>query len=300
MSEDLIDDWKRIWYLQSNQQFELGLDPKEMDEVRKLETANQLALGLYEEASELVRCSSHFKKHILRNSIDRENIREEAVDVIKYLLSIIQLHGITPDEFIDAFHRKTIQVRDKARGERLRLQENTKVILIDLDGCIAETKSFDETLEGLSIQEKEARKSEFRRKGGYASLPLINGALDTLQYLKFMLEYKIVIITSRPHKQFKRIYGDTLVWLDKYKVPFDLILFRRDKAEAISEYIFPARPLCFIEDRAKHALEVVDLSVPVILFDNEGNRMVDHPLIHRVLNWKEALEKINKLEREGP
>jgi len=86
--------------------------------------------------------------------------------------------------------------------------------------------------------------------------------------------------------------------LKKHDIAYDLILFRRDKAEALCEHIFPAQPTCFIEDRAKHALEIVDMDVPVLLLDNDGNRTVDHELITRVADWTEIIDAVKSERRE--
>jgi len=294
----MSDKWDEMWKLQQEQQVFFGLDPNEMTRVAASEAANMLSLGLYEEAAELARAATRFKAHILRLSdVDKSNVAEEAADVLKYVLSIAQLHGIEAVELHEAFCRKTHVVADRAKGEQLVLSHDTKLVIVDLDGCVADLSVLASATRHHPLPEQERVKETFRRGGGYADLPLIHGAKEGLALLR-ELGYKIVIITARPHRQHKRLYGDTLGWLKKHDIAYDLILFRRDKAEALCEHIFPAQPTCFIEDRAKHALEIVDMDVPVLLLDNDGNRTVDHELITRVADWTEIIDAVKSERRE--
>jgi NTP pyrophosphatase (non-canonical NTP hydrolase) len=280
--------WENMWGRQELQQAFFGLNPKIMSALEKAETAKILALGLYEEAAELARVVTHYKAHVLHvGEIDKNNVADEAADVLKYLISIAQLCGIGPREMHEAFNRKTNVVHDRAVGERLELSSNTDVVLVDLDGCIADLSELDRLLEGQRTSVKEALKDEFRRAGGFRELPLIDGARMGMKQLHNW-GYKIVIITARPHRQHKRLHADTIEWLRINQINYDLILFKRDKAEAICDYIHPAQPICFIEDKAKHALEIVDTEVPVYLLNGHTNTTLGvHPLITRVPNWTE-------------
>jgi len=293
MSE-VKDRWHEMWRLQATQQVDFGLDPSDMTQVLLSETAKHLSLGLYEEAAELAGAAVRFKANILQEpGVDVSNVAEEAVDVMKYVIALAQLHGATANDLYEAFCRKTHVVADRAKGEQLVLSHDTKLVVVDLDGCVADLSILNNGIRHLPLAQQEDIKSTFRRGGGFAELPLIDGAKAGMFSLHNM-GYKIVIITARPHRQHKRLYGDTLGWLKKHEIAYDLILFRRDKAEALCEHIFPAQPRCFIEDRAKHALEIVDTEVPVFLLDSPQNRTVEHPLIERVGNWQEIIKKIKE------
>jgi len=304
----MIDMWNAMWERQAKQQEGFNLDPKAMSAVDKARTAKDLALGLYEEVSELARDATHFKAHILKTpTIERINLADEAADVMKYLLSICQLYGVTSEQMYEAFLRKSDVVDDRARGQRLELETHTKLIIADMDNCIADLSGWQNKLNesqgsapmnDRTMKLLESLKEDFYRGGGFKDLPVINGAKEGMQELR-RLGYKIVIITARPYWQYKRLYADTLAWLQQYDIAYDLILFNKDKAEAIYEHIFPARPAFFIEDREKHAVEVANIGVPVLLLDWEYNRDVkDRPLITRVDGWGEILQHIKEHQND--
>jgi NTP pyrophosphatase (non-canonical NTP hydrolase) len=285
-----VDRWERIFRLQADQQKSFGLSPQELSPVERSEAANHLCLGLYEEAAELARIAVRFKRHLLRApAIDRSEIAEEGADVVKYVVAIAQLHGIDAEELFSAFLRKTDVVKDKAEGERIELTRDTKIILVDLDGCVADLGPLEARLKGLTIVEQEGIKKDFRRGGGFRDLPMVEGAQDGLAELRRM-GYQIAFITARPYRHHKRLYADTVEWLKKNRIEYELLLFRRDKAEALVDHIFPARPVCFVEDREKHALEIIDTGTHVLLLDvgarNQNPSIVDGPLITRVWRWE--------------
>lgn len=284
-----MDRWEEIFRLQELQQRSFGLSPQDLSPVERSEAANHLCLGLYEEAAELARIAVKFKRHLLRASqVDRSEIAEEGADVMKYVVAIAQLHGIDAEELFLAFLRKTDVVRDRAEGERIELTRDTKIILVDLDGCVADLRPLEEKLDGLTIAEQEGIKKDFRRRGGFRDLPAVKGAQDGLAELRRM-GYQVAFITARPYRQHKRLYADTVEWLKKNRIEYELLLFRRDKAEALVDYIFPAQPICFVEDREKHALEIIDTGTHVLLLDrgmNQPGVIADGPLFTRVWCWE--------------
>lgn len=293
------DRWDEMWNRQVEQQESFNLDPTAMDAVGKARTAKDLALGLYEEASELSRDVTRFKAHILKGKpVERVNVADEAADVLKYTIAIAQLYGVTAQELYEAFSRKTDVVADRAKGERLDLEVNTKLIISDLDNCIADLSEWQDELNksrgeapmnDRTVKLLESLKEDFYRGGGFSNLPAIKGAKEATAELR-RLGYKIVLITARPYWQYKRLYADTLMWLKDNQITYDLLLFNKDKAEAIYEHIFPARPVFFVEDREKHAREVSGIGIPVMLLDWDYNRDIkDGKLIKRVKGWAEIV-----------
>lgn len=300
-----IDRWGMLWERQEQQQQDLGLDPSGMSETDKERVAKDLALGLFEEASEFNRDATRYKRHILAAPIERSNILESGVDVIKYAVALLQLHGVSAEEAFGAFLEKSKVVQHRADGAALTLQRETRLIISDLDNCIADLSTFQERVSVAQggrpmtdevVAELERLKEDFYRNGGFRDIPAIAGAREALEKLR-AAGFRIAIVTARPHHQYKRVYADTLAWLKDHGIAHDLLLFNKDKAEAIYEHIFPARPKWFVEDRSKHALELVGIGVPVVLMDKLWNRdLPDHPLITRVDGWDEVLEVITEGE----
>ena len=308
--DGLQDRLKIIWQKQSEQQERLGLNPKDMSIAEKMAHAKDLGLIATEELSELMRASLRYKAHMLKaEPVDTSHVVEEMVDLFKSVIALAQLYGVGDQRFFNSFIQKTSVVDHRADGEQFELREDTNLILVDLDGCLADLSSFDKEINDMHMKYysthtlseilamQEAAKTEFRKSGGYKDLPAIFGAQSAMEELK-RDGYKIVILTARPHRQYKRLYGDTLEWLGSNHIQHDLLLFERDKAEAIVKYIHPATPLLFVEDRMKHALEVSELSIDVALFGASA-RTSPHtnPFIRNCDGWREVLFMVRELKR---
>jgi len=290
------DRWNDIWQRQREQQKSFGLEPTNMTPLSKAKLAKDLALGLYEEAAELARTATRFKVHILSDMpVEKVDVANEAADVMKYTIAIAQLHGISADQMVRVFMQKSDVVEHKAAAQRIQLEDETRVIIVDMDGCLADLSVLDELVfQAGSLTEQEQIKAEFRRTGGYLELPPIPGSREGMKRLR-AAGYKLVVLTARPYQRYNRLYADTMEWLVKYGIDHDMLLFERDKAEAICEHIYPAKPRYFIEDRAKHALEIADLEIEVLLIDAPENRTLrQNPFIKRVADWNALCEEVLK------
>lgn len=299
---DLTDRLFRMWETQAEQQRLLGQDPRMLGDVDRRRVSADLILGLHEEVTELQRLTSHYKKHILSTpAADPHNVADEIADILKLTLSIAQLHGLELPEVVEAFHRKTNVVASKAEGERLRLKSQTKLICVDLDDVVCDLRAWHEEesrlrggaeRNGRTLQMIEAWKADWHASGRFRRMPVIEGAPEALRRLKAE-GYRIVFITARPQWQYKRIHADTLEWLQEHSVPHDLILFNKDKLEAIHEHLAPAWPVAFIEDHERNARHLSAAGVRVLLFDQPHNRhLPDGENIHRVKSWEEILESL--------
>lgn len=304
MVQMMTDKLDAMWEAQQDQQEAFNLDPRGMNSMTRAQTAKDLALGLFEEAAELAKVVANYKAHILKTpAVEKVNVADGVVDVLKYSISIAQLYGLSEKDIFDSFLSKSRVVTDRAKGERLELERNTPLIIVDVDNVVADLSGWQDQLvesrggapmNDRTVKLLESLKEDFYRDGGFRKLPPIDGASEGLEALR-QAGWKIVLISARPYWQYKRVYSDTIEWLAHHDMVYDLILFNKDKAEAIYEHIFPARPAYFIEDRVKHATEVAGIGVPVLLLDWSYNQDVpDSDLIKRVKNWSEIVEHIGK------
>ena len=100
-----------------------------------------------------------------------------------------------------------------------------------------------------------------------------------------------VIITARPRWDHRRVWSDTLHWLQENHIPFDMLLFDKDKHDSLVRHVKPARVLGFVEDRDKHALELASRGTQVYLLDYPHNRtLTTHAHIQRCSGWSDILE----------
>lgn len=304
----VVDDFERLWKDQAETQKVLGLDPRTLTPTERDEAAKDMILGLFEEVQELAKDTLGYKAHVLkRKRVEKVNVADNVVDLLKYTLAYAQLYRLTPDDVMEAWRRKTSTFNDRARGERLELERHTLVATIDLDGVVVDLSSWQDKLKesqgGAPMNDKtvamlESLKEDFYRDGGFRTLPPMPGAVEGMRALA-ALGISLVIITARPQWQYKRVYGDTVEWLDKHGVPRDLILFNKDKAEAIYEHVLPARPMFHVEDRSKHALEVANIGVPVKLLGGAGAELAAHPLIEPVSSWVEIVNAARAAVKEA-
>lgn len=290
-----------MWDEQAEFQQEIGLDPRNMTDADKAAEAKNLLLNLSEEGAELARVAGGYKRHILHTKpVDRGNVAIEVVDGIKCLLTLAQLFGVGREELVHAFHEKTNVLRDRAEADRLQLERETRVVCVDLDDCVCDLSEWPKLLDqlqgGVPRQHHkllEEYKDDFHSSGRFRELPVIEGAQEALVAIK-RAGFTIVIVTARPVWQFKRIYADTLHWLDKHNIPRDLLLFNKDKVEAIHRDLRPAWPVAFIEDHPRNALALASANVPVLLYEQEYNANVpEGEHIQRVRDWNDILLALN-------
>ncbi len=291
-------DLTELWEAQASQQRDLGMDPRTMSDVARRGASADLMLCLHEEVGELQKVTSHYKRHILTApEVDPGNVADEVADVLKLVIAIAQLHDLVPEEVLAAFHRKTNVVKAKAEQQRVVLAHTTKVLCVDLDDVVCDLSPW--TLEkarlkgsapnnARTLQMMEAWKDEWYKSGRFLELVPVPGAREALVRIAAD-DFKIVIITARPQWQYKRIYADTLEWLQRHGIPHDLILFNKDKVEAVFEHVAPAWPAAFVEDHEKNARALSRSGIPVLLFDQPHNRdLGEMELVRRVFEWGEV------------
>jgi len=280
-----------FWKLQKEQQKEFGMDSSCMSNLEATRAIQDLTMLLYEEVGELARLSPSYKRHLLdTHSPDKRNVVEELVDILKITISLSLVYGIEPEDIAKVFDSKTKVISTRATAAKFKLSKFTKLICLDMDDVITDFNALRSKSEreyrGKGFDEIEAYKDELHSKGFLRELKPIRGAITGIRKLKSM-GYKIAIITARPQWQFKRMYHDTLWWLRKYKIPYDILLFNRDKVEAVYRHISPAWPIFFVEDLDRNALSLAQAGIKVLLYDTPKNKSVEHESITRVYNWKD-------------
>jgi dimeric dUTPase (all-alpha-NTP-PPase superfamily)/uncharacterized HAD superfamily protein len=285
------------------------------DEERTQLTKDYVLLAV-DELIELLRCVEYKKHRTQRVEHDKANILEEVIDVFKYLLSICHIYDIELMEFIEMFFDKSEVVEQRYQQEHIELTEHTKLICVDLDGVIADWSrgiydwyhgrdsyyedgyrhhsSYDiGCLFDLDKVEAEKLKLDFMLTGQFRKLPVVANADWGMQELKDM-GYKLAIVTARPYLEHRRVYADTLQWLKDKGIPHDFIFWGKDKADIVFRELSPVRPAWFIEDRDKHAIELANEGIRVILLDWPYNRILgeDIPNVTRVGCWHDLITEV--------
>lgn len=270
-------------------------------------------LGLHSELDEVLD-ELNWKSH--RNvpgTIIRQNLLEECVDVFKFALSLFTTWGFTPEEVGDEFMRKSAVVEQRYAQE-LMLPEDGRIVGVDIDGVLAEyaeafcdwvwlkhmavgagaitprhpdvnTLNLAEVL-GLSGAEYIQLKREWRESGMKAHLPVVEGAKEFLSTLK-EAGYTIVLLSARPYKEHKRIFSDTMEWLNTNGLEHDAILFDEHKNERLLREYGAERIEFFVEDNLEQANAIASCGVNVYLLDKPYNRGLTASGVVRIddLRW---------------
>jgi len=304
---------EKMWEAQEEQQKLWVEDYDSLSDKEQLELLQEYILSIMTNSSRVLD-EVNWKSNILsRKQINTDNITEHCVDILKYVINTLLIFGVSPVDFTKKFDEKTDAVQKKWDWERKRdrLSDTDSIITIDIDGVIANfSESFTSfienktgkplvtdrkyfhyymNVEGLTATEEERLMDEFIRDGGFCRPKIYPGAKDSIDVLK-SVGFHIVFLTARPYNKYRRIFRDTTWWMEKHKVNYDAILWDKDKADAIKA-LHPAFVLFHVEDRDKHAVEVANSGVDVLLFDKPYNQTVIHDKVQRITRWSEVIER---------
>lgn len=270
--------------------------------VERQTLAKELLLHLHEETAKLQRLIDRSRYHMLKDNVPAEltgNVAEAGVDVFKLLVALMLLARVTPEQFEQEFKSKTEVVEQRWKWQLDNLRD-VDVLACDIDGVVAHyvdvfaswARRAGQTVDPskINVPSLEPVKDAFAEQGGFLECDLIPGAVDTLNTWRTTSsprQRRLVMVTARPYKRFRRIYSDTVTWLRSKGVLFDHILFEHDKAEAIRQ-LQPARIIAHIEDRGKHALEVAATGVKVLKLPfATPEELLSHPNIIQMVDWGE-------------
>lgn len=294
-----------IWSEQYQLQ-QLWHDWKAMSEVERDALVKELLLNLHKQANELQTITDQSNYHILKQKrdLDAYMLADAGVGVMKLLVALMLARGVTPELFARAWSDVSERVKNKWRWEQDELSK-AEVLLCDLDGVVAKYvdgfKAWCATNghvlgDHINKPDLEPIKDAFHSTGGFLTLEPMDGAVEVLNAWRCRkASRRLVMVTARPYRQYKQVYGDTVDWLRRHHVSYDHILFERDKSEAV-RLVQPARIVAHIEDRGKHALEVAASGVKVLKMPYASpEEQISHPLIIPVSNWGDISHHLETL-----
>lgn len=237
------------------------------------ELTKEYVLSLHREADEILD-EVPWKGHRRYDSIGlvQSNIAEEIIDVVKYAFGLAHLHGLTYDELVQEFDIKSDVVDDRWRQEHEAFPTDRPIALIDLDGVLnkypepflefvrqhfVEYKSMEELEKWPRV--KAQAKHLYRQSGIKRTLPPIMESVAATQRLS--TKYSIVIMSQRPYDRYRRIYGDTLHWLRVNDVPYDRLVFVRDKEHKLVLSPFRDRIAFAVDDDPNVVVQLCALGI---------------------------------------
>lgn len=302
---------RKIWedQKQFNTRFfeDLGLDLDNMSLSDKVKWAKEFYFHINKELTDLIDCLPHWKMHYKHDlETDRyikSNLKEEFIDSLKYLMGLGQTLGISYDDIITVYEEKSKVVQQKYDQSRIFDQlRNKEIIIFDIDGVInnypdcyldwVESQTgiryngMDDIKLKLDIETYEKIKEEYRTSGAKRTQYVVEDAVSTMQKLK-ELDETIILYTTRPVGQYKRIYSDTLYWLKKNKIPFDAIFWSDLKKEDI--YKLDLNIKFIVEDDVDNTRFFNHEGYKVYLIDKDHNRGYENTKTVRLNKVSEIL-----------
>lgn len=220
---------------------------------------SELTLHMISETIELLRCTPWKSHRNIDTPENREHILVELIDQFKYWLSQVQAWGFTPREIQDAFWRKSMAVRQKYSQEFL-IKIDRPAVVIDIDNVLADyiggmcsfiyrefkdvpvlthrPQWVDHHVFGFTLQDWAAAKWVFRTTGQKRQLSPMPGAVEFMTALQ-KSGVMIVLITSRPIDKYPTMFDDTVFWLQKSGIPYDILWWSDDKNLRIPKEVIP-------------------------------------------------------------
>lgn len=318
---ELTDMLKAMWARQ--QEFNrLYFDPVEASEEELVSFVKEMCLGIHSELDELLSALGKWKKHRPNiGVVSRSGVIEEAVDVFKYLINIMLAFRVGPGEFYQEFNRKSKVVEDRYDWEHTlaSLKPDDHVVAVDLDGVLAQypenwlrflqrhgyPELTMEDARGWHMFPQVPRREYYRlkhkfREEGYESLyldPFSDAASFTWELRRRGI--KIVVLSSRPYKEYKRIQVDTSMWLQQCAIEVDAFVWDSKKRDRILSQFPHLRFM--VEDDRDTANELAALGYRVYLRDRPYNQGFISPGVVRVQSLLDifAYEDGRHVAREG-
>lgn len=218
-------------------------------------------------------------------------IKYEAVDVIRYMIAIMNQWNVSPEDFAIAYDKKDTYLKMRAKIDNKKYK-NQPVVIVDLDDVIVDfRKCFAKWLEenwSLKIDvdseeyyfitdlaktglNPESLFEMFTQQGGFSRPGINKGAYRYLWNLKNE-GYWIQYLTARPKDNLQCVY-DTYSWISKHLLPYDGIDFSSEKFRWCAKSSFYSNIKFAIDDSPKHAQEYamhgIKCIVPIMPYNKQ-------------------------------
>jgi phosphoglycolate phosphatase-like HAD superfamily hydrolase len=224
-----------------------------------------------------------------------DDLMYSSVDVLRYVMSMLNLWEIPPEEVSKAFMLKDLYL-DIEHKINANKWEGQPVVVVDIDDVLAEFRTpFAEFLNRRYAIEADVDSDQyffvedilkasgninpekvfesFVQERQFRCLPLVENAFEFLSDLR-QKGYWIQLLTARPKEDLK-IFYDTYSWLNQTDLVFDRVDFSPEKLRWCmnSEYYDSGSIVYAIDDSPKHALEYaghgINVKVPIKSYNKD-------------------------------
>lgn len=233
----------------------------------------------------------------------RDNMAIEIVDLLKFVMSLAEVWGITPDELLDWTGKKSEMLDVLYQQENAPDPVGKHIVVCDLDGTIAdwrssflhwaakekgvklgldpqETLSMDVDL-GIQYERYLELKHEFEALGNYASLKPFYDGVITLRHL-IGQGVQVHVFTARP-VGFKRTWMDSYQWLRKHQLDVSsLELGSESRIVRALRWLELGNKVVMFEDNPELMLRAAHSGIRVIARSTPYNHHLFHPRIVKI------------------
>lgn len=279
-------DWSNLpdAFLRQEEFSSLFFQKKNLTLNQKQEILKTFVLSLHSEATGICEAINYKDHRLLPDSVDKQQILYKSVDAYRYVLAILNLWELSPEEFSNALRQKDDYLHYRHEISN-KAWCNQPVVLFDLDDVLAEFRvefcDFVTKDSGVLISPDSNEYyniSKFKEHGlsneyyfksfvnghGFLRLKPNNVYVDFLNKLKEM-GFWIQILTARPEKDLTCFY-DTYSWLHRHGIPADGVAFAPEKFVWAASQTFYSKVNFFaVDDSPKHAAEYVKHGVSVVV-----------------------------------
>lgn len=242
---------------------------------------------------------------------DKTNLAYDFADLTKYILSLWELWGYSPDDVLNFVENKSNILDELRRQEFESLPSGRLIVITDLDGTLGDwRKTFInwawvvysikmDTLEdpatSLQLDSDLAMrytdyfklKEQFESGGSYRQIFVYPEAVEFLNWLKSEFNAYIIAHTARPWQKYYRIWGDTWEWIQEKQLQINQLRIGSDSRILLASKLGGENVL-MLEDDPGLMLRAAHSGITVVARSHPYNNGVDHEKIIRVENFLDA------------
>ena len=247
---------------------------------QKREVSKDLALNAYNSINKMIE-----KMRVDSGVPDEDDLVYSSIDVLRYVMSMLNLWEIAPEDVSLAFSLKDTYL-ELDHKINTRKWSGQPVAIVDIDDVLAEFRTpFAEFLSRVYDIEADVESEQyffvedilkasgninpekvfesFVQERHFRCLPIVEDARTFLEDLRSR-GYWIQLLTARPKNNLK-IFYDTYSWLTTTGLPFDRVDFSPEKLRWCmnSEYYDTNAIKFAVDDSPKHAIEYADHGIQV-------------------------------------
>jgi 5' nucleotidase, deoxy (Pyrimidine), cytosolic type C protein (NT5C) len=281
-----MSDWSKLSDALAQQKAfsDLFFRAEDLGQKSKEEMLKTFVLSLHAEATGIVDGVNYKDHRRQSNPVDTQKILYKSVDAYRYVLAILNLWGISSEDFSTALQQKDDflhyrhSLKDKSwKGE--------PVVLFDVDDVLAEFRDafckFVTNHSGVfvdpmsneyynaTVMKENGLSNEFYFKT-FVEAHGFQGLRVNEKYRALMKSLKdegcwIQVLTSRPESNITAYY-DTYSWLSRHDIPADAVAFSAEKfAWVVDQPFYGKTKIIAVDDSAKHSAEYVKHGVPTVV-----------------------------------